>query len=47
MSFVISHWGQIASILLSISELFGLAGKGGFLAIALDLLKKSKDSSAS
>ena len=46
MDFIVMHAAEIASILLAISELLGLGGKGGILALVLDVLKKIKGDSA-
>lgn len=42
MAFIIAHKAEIASILLAVSELMGLAGKGGLVAVVISVLKKIK-----
>jgi len=39
MSWIIEHQAQLAGILLGVSELLGLANKGGFLKIVYDSIK--------
>lgn len=43
MDFIMSHLVLILGLLVGISELLGLAGKGGVLAIVSSILKSAYD----